>query len=317
MQNPKFSIVIPVYNAKDFIAEAIDSAINQSYGNIEIICVDDKSIDNSASIIKEFMAKDERIKLICNERNLGTFATRNKGALNASGEYLLFLDADDMLNANACERLGKELQLYNDIRQKIDILAFNHIVEKENGQKAQKNFNLLYPKNKIFSIKDFVLESVKNGIGKYWTLWGKAFLHTTYTHSLQNLDLNQRLLMAEDALNFVNVLFYAKNYACINDELYIYKDNENSITQRNDKEKLLITIQNHSYVIDTLLDLSEQFSPFERYLAQIFCIELEISNINFAKRKLNPSLLNYLSTSFYKKFLRLKQKYYIYKFSLS
>ena len=88
--------------------------------------------------------------------------------------------------------------------------------------------------------------------------------------------------------------------------------NENSITQRNDKEKLLITTQNHSYAIDTLLDLSEQFSPFERYLAQIFCIELEISNINIAKRKLNPSFLSYLATSFYKKFLRFYMRFALY-----
>lgn len=107
---PQFSIIIPIYNVERFIARAIESAINQSYDNIEIICVDDKSTDNSVSIVKEFMANDERIKLICNERNLGTFATRNKGVLNASGEYLLFLDADDYLHKDTCLKCYEILQ---------------------------------------------------------------------------------------------------------------------------------------------------------------------------------------------------------------
>ena len=110
MHETEFSIIIPVYNAKKFVARAIQSAINQNYKGIEIICIDDKSTDESVRIVKEFMAKDKRIKLICNDRNLGTFATRNKGALSANGEYLLFLDADDYLHKDTCLKCHKILK---------------------------------------------------------------------------------------------------------------------------------------------------------------------------------------------------------------
>ena len=132
---------------------------------------------------------------------------------------------------------------------------------------------------------------------------------------MQHLDLNKRLLVAEDALNFVNMLFFAKNYGCIADELYHYYENADSIMQRTDAQKLHLALQNHRFVIDTLLAQSKHFSPFCQNLAKIFCIELEISNINFAKRKLNKNALNYLKTSLYKKFLRFKQWRYVARLS--
>lgn len=312
MPSPKFSIIIPIYNVEKFVARAIESAINQSYKDIEIICIDDKSTDESVCVIKEFMTKDERIKLICNDRNLGTFATRNKGVLSAKGEYLLFLDADDILVLNACERIENELKRYEKNGQSIEILAFNYI-QKESKQDKQQS-RILYSQNALFSIKDFVLEITKRGVGNYWTLWGKSFARTTYAQSLHNLNLNKRLLMAEDAFNFINVLFYVKNYACMNESLYIYCENESSITKKNDIEKLKLSIENHHYIIDTLLEESKKFPYFERYLAQIFCIGLQISSIN-EKRKLKKSFLTYLSTSLQKRFLRFKQRYFMGKIS--
>ena len=308
MQKPKFSIIVPVYNVEKFIARAIESAINQSYKDIEIICVDDKSTDESARIIKEFMAKDKRIKLICNDANLGTFATRNKGALSASGEYLLFLDADDMLVLNACERLAKELERYEKDGQSIEILAFNQYDKNKNGE----HLYLLHTENRLFSMREFILDIVTKGKGMDWSLYKRAFLRTTYIKSLQNLDLNKRLLLAEDALNFISCLFYAQNYACIRDGLYIWCENENSITQRKDKEKLYLSIENHLYVADKILALSLNFSPFERYFAQICAINLRIAALN-ERRKLNSSFLNYLATSFQKRLLRFKQMRYARK----
>ncbi|MGX2983128.1 hypothetical protein [Helicobacter sp. 23-1045] len=171
----------------------------------------------------------------------------------------------------------------------------------------------MHPQNALFSIKDFALYAAKNGIGRYWALSNKAILRKTYAKSLQNLDLNQRILVSEDVLNFANLLFHAKNYACINDKLYFYRQNQNSIMQRTDAKKLHLTAQNHNLVIKTLLHLSANLSPLSQNLARIICIELEISNINFAKRALNKSTLNYLKTSFYKKFLRLKQRHFVAK----
>ena len=135
MQSPKFSIIIPIYNVEKFVVRAIESCINQSYDNIEIICVDDKSTDNSVSIVNDFMAKDKRIKLICNENNLGTFATRSNGVLSANGDYLLFLDADDFLHNDTCLKCYEVLH-NNDINCGGGLTLFN-LISLDNGAKME------------------------------------------------------------------------------------------------------------------------------------------------------------------------------------
>lgn len=301
----RFSIIIPMYNAKDFIIKALSSCINQSFGNIEIIVVDDKSTDESVSIVKELMQKDLRIKLFCNEANLGTFATRNKGALSASGEYLLFLDADDELSLQICERLDELLKHYKEsMGENIAIVAFNYYIQNNEGKLKR----ILYDTNHLFSVKEFILSIAKQGIANHWSLWNKSFLRTAYIKSLQGLDLSQRLVIAEDALNFIVFLLQTQHYATISDTLYIYKQNENSITQRKDKAKSMLSIENHCSVISVISNLS--LSNFQRYMAAIFCVELRICILN-EKRKLKKNFLNYFLTSFCKKIQRLKQKYYL------
>lgn len=314
MRKLRFSIIIAVYNAQQFLQDALLSCVKQSFKDIEILVVDDKSSDESVKIVKKFMAEDERIKLFLNDTNLGTFATRNKGALRANGEYLLFLDADDSFDLEACKKIDESIKGFEKMTTgggHLDIVAFNYYLKNANS----KNERILYSTNALFSIKEFILHIAKNGIGTHWTLWNKAFLKSTYLKSLQNLNLHKRLLIAEDAFNFINVLLYAKNCAYISDALYLYSQNENSITQRKDEEKSIISIENHRFIINTLLSLSP-LSPFKHSLVRIFCNELTICLFN-EKRKLKKSFLNYLFTSFGKKIVRLKQGYYLFKFSFS
>ena len=132
----RFSIIISIFNTQKFVAKAIESAINQSYKNIEIICVDDCSEDKSADIAKEFAIKDSRIKILQNPQNLGAFATRNIGALSAKSEYLLFLDADDSLELNACEKIHNAITAFsNALGGQIDIVAFNYAKRQSDSSK--------------------------------------------------------------------------------------------------------------------------------------------------------------------------------------
>ncbi|EKP7814543.1 glycosyltransferase family 2 protein, partial [Campylobacter jejuni] len=101
----KISVIIPIYNVEKYLDKCLKSVINQTYKNLDIILVDDGSIDNSLNIAKEYAKKDERIKIIHNEENLGTFAARNNGVKHSNGEYLMFLDPDDFLELEACEKL--------------------------------------------------------------------------------------------------------------------------------------------------------------------------------------------------------------------
>ncbi|MBR0423152.1 MAG: glycosyltransferase [Clostridia bacterium] len=101
-ETPKVSIIIPVYNVEKYIKECINSAVNQTLKDIEIICVDDGSTDSSGSIIDEYANKDPRVHVV-HKQNSGVSATRNKGIDLAKGEYIKFIDSDDVLDLTACE----------------------------------------------------------------------------------------------------------------------------------------------------------------------------------------------------------------------
>ena len=103
-KSPFFSIIIPVYNVENFIELSLQSALNQSFRDIEVVCVDDCGSDGSMAIVEQMQSQDSRIKIVRHTENLGTFKARNTGAMNASGEYLFFLDGDDRLSMHTCLR---------------------------------------------------------------------------------------------------------------------------------------------------------------------------------------------------------------------
>ena len=99
---PKISVIIPVYNAEQYLRKCLDSVVSQTFRDIEIICVDDGSTDGSGAILDEYAAKDNRIVVI-HQANAGVAAARNTGLKSAQGEYLAFLDSDDAYNPQLCE----------------------------------------------------------------------------------------------------------------------------------------------------------------------------------------------------------------------
>jgi teichuronic acid biosynthesis glycosyltransferase TuaG len=107
---PLVSVVIPAYKCEKYIAEALESAINQTYKNIEIIIVNDCSPDNCESVILEYMEKDKRIRYLKNNENLGVASSRNKGVKASEGEYVAFLDSDDVWSLDKIEKQIKHLQ---------------------------------------------------------------------------------------------------------------------------------------------------------------------------------------------------------------
>ena len=100
---PLVSIIIPVYNVEKYLIECLDSCLNQTLQNIEIICIDDASTDNSSKILEEYAQKDSRIILIKQKINKGQGIAKNLGINIATGKYLMFLDSDDWLELNAVE----------------------------------------------------------------------------------------------------------------------------------------------------------------------------------------------------------------------
>ena len=104
--NPKISIIVPVYNAEKFIRECLDSLLRQSYENIEILCVNDGSKDSCPEILDSYAEKDNRV-VVFHQENKGPAEARNLALRNASGEYLMFCDSDDTYEHNMCEEMYK------------------------------------------------------------------------------------------------------------------------------------------------------------------------------------------------------------------
>ena len=98
IENPKISLIITLYNQKEYILKIYSCILNQSFREIEIIFIDDASIDNSFLDIEYLMKKDKRIVLLKNQKNRGQFYSRNKGILYSRGEYVIIIDPDDLLN---------------------------------------------------------------------------------------------------------------------------------------------------------------------------------------------------------------------------
>ena len=141
-ENVKISVVMPVYNASDYLRPALDSVVHQTLTDIELICVDDGSTDNSLSIIKEYQQTDERIRILT-ENNAGPSIARNKGMARARGEYVIFLDADDFYDETLLEKLYNLAE-----EEKLDIAVCKFDIY--NNRKAQFEDNIKSDHGEIF-----------------------------------------------------------------------------------------------------------------------------------------------------------------------
>ena len=170
MTFPKISIIIPVFNSQDLLINCLNSVKNQTLVDIEIICVDDGSTDNSLEILKDYEKKDNRFKII-HQENSGAGFARNKGINCSKGEYILFVDSDDFIEDYTCEKLYHLAKKLDS-----DLVLFDAVRHMENGKSSNlihflKNnpvdfnnfsFNYEYTKDKVFN-------------GYYGVIWNKLY----------------------------------------------------------------------------------------------------------------------------------------------
>lgn len=129
----KISVVIPVYNVEAYLEECLDSVVNQTYRNTEILLVDDASPDGCGAICDRYAAEDTRVRVIHKEENGGLAEARNTGMEYATGEYLFFADSDDWLAANTLEKLYEGLKKY---QADCSVGACVTVLEKADGEKS-------------------------------------------------------------------------------------------------------------------------------------------------------------------------------------
>lgn len=223
--NPKISLIITVYNQKNFLIKIYSCIKHQSLTDIEIIFIDDASRDNSSSLIKELMMIDKRIVLIQNSLNKGQFYSRNKAVYNAKGEYILIIDPDDLLLNNILIKLYKISKLYN-----LDILQFYHMVGNyQNNSIFQMNLSvneILYPpkiKNLFFNCSD-----------RY--LWDKLIKRAIYIKSIEFMVekyRKERFFIHNDEVTCFGLFKVANSYWLLKEVGYFYnRYNYNSTTKQ-------------------------------------------------------------------------------------
>jgi glycosyltransferase involved in cell wall biosynthesis len=222
---PLVSIIIPAYNSSDYLAECIESAQKQTLKNIEIICVNDGSFDNSLKIIEDFAAKDKRITVV-SKKNGGLSSARNAGIKCVHGKYILFLDSDDMIKNDTAEKLSKYSEKNN-----LDLLFFDADSFFESKEMEAKNavFNDYYHGskeiNEVLSGSELFVKLRENG--DYRTSACMQLIRTE--RLIQNkIEFYEGILHEDNLFTFENILM-AKRAAKRNWALYLRRVHEDSI----------------------------------------------------------------------------------------
>ena len=274
LEAPKISIIIPVYNKENFILKILRSIQNQSFKDIEIIFCDDNSKDNSTKLIEKYQKEDERIILLKHEINQGTLRTRIDGFNISKGEYILFVDPDDLLMPNILKKIYVKAKKNN-----IDIVQFqsyqgdyykNFIIPNTNRStepiyQPQLSNLMYYEKGYLEQTEVFI--------------WGKLIRRTIFIEVLKSIDsyyLNQHMTLHEDGLTLFILFKKANSYLFINDYGTLYFYNKYSTLNNVRKEKNINkTIKNYflylefmfHYTNDTLHDKNMAVAQFKTLLS--------------------------------------------------
>ena len=222
MSDIKVSVVAPVYNTENYLKECLDSLINQTLPDIEIICINDGSKDSSLEILEEYSKNDSRIKII-NQENQGVSVARNRGIKEAKGEYLTFVDSDDWLNLNALEIFYNTAQKRNT-----DVLIFS-FYSWYSSEDIRKDLRLTEFSKKAENGTTF-LNSYKDIFYSPMGTWGK--LYRTSLIKENNISFPLNIQCGEDRSPYVKACICAKNISVIDEPFYYYRRNVNqSLTQ--------------------------------------------------------------------------------------
>ena len=228
------SIIVPVYNAEKYLPICLESIVNQTYKNIQIILVNDGSTDKSAKICDAYTKKDLRISVI-NKKHQGLIAARKTGVEKATGEYCIFVDSDDWVSKNLLECIIPLSQ--NGF---VDIVNYN--LTSVHGTKYTKwHYTVpdgLYEGQKLKSVyKKMMFDFEKNGPGIIQSLCTKLIKKDLLQESIQFLD--DRITMGEDAATVCKAMLNAKRISITNESYYFYRTHENSICNSKDVDIFL------------------------------------------------------------------------------
>ena len=258
---PKISVIIPVYNCEKFLPMCLDSIILQTYENLEIICVNDGSKDNSLKVLQKYARKDSRIKII-NQKNQGQSVARNAGLSEATGDYVSFIDADDWVSLCLYQKFVKKLKKLN---RDIDVYIFNacSYTDKPKSVYLSKFFEITEWKN--FQDPDYIhiFDDCMNPFSGNMAVCNKIYNR----NFLQGNNLNCLPgLIFEDQLMNLESLILAKSIVLNNDPMYMYRKQNSSSTMNSLGNKVFDIFK----IINKMEDFLKKTNNYEDYKYAFF-----------------------------------------------
>ena len=263
------SVIIPMYNAEKYIGECLDSLLDQTFQNFEVILVNDCSTDSSRQVAESYLEKfGEHLKIFDNEKNLGAGATRNNGMLRAGGEYIFFMDADDLILADGLERMYKIAKYFD-----VDVVNCTGFYEVSDDGKERILRRLKRPTETFENIFEMNLEwRIKGLLAKnfYWASWRKLLRRDLLLEN--EVFFPVRFTRGEDVIWTHGVFFFAKKIIHVPLAVYLYRQSFNSLlrTKHTDLQKINLNINAIVQGLKWLEDVMSRVKffdkkPFYRY----------------------------------------------------
>lgn len=285
-KTPLVSVIVPVYNVKDYLKDCLNSIVLQSYSHMEILLIDDGSTDGSGDICDEYAKKDSRIKVF-HQKNLGLSAARNVGLNHMNGEYLTFVDSDDTISKFFLELLLKEILMYQVDMVVCDYLRYVH--DDEITDQYTDSYQLFF-----LSGTDVLKSLGKSYHYLFIPSWGKLYHKDIFKH----LRFKEGKIH-EDAFIFHLLYENVNSICCLNTKLYFYRLSYMSIT------RIKGIYYDHFDIIDAL----ESRLRFYQQKQWGECVDATINEIIY-------KLMNgYDDERWDKDFIKEKIKYYKKKYS--
>lgn len=264
------SVIIPVYNVENYLEECLDSVINQTLKDIEIICVDDGSTDNSANILKEYSKKDSRIKIITKE-NGGQATARNLGIKESKGEYIAFIDSDDFIEPEMFEKLYTKAKANNLDIAMCKIATYNNQTEeiKDNVWYYMLGVFRDFDKD-IFNHRDTKEFTCNIAVTPYNKIYKSSLLK-------ENNILFPEGLIFEDEKFFYDTYLRAKRVSIIDEFLYYYRINRKGSTVDIEKEN------DYTDIIEISKQIRETFRKTNNYNDYKFLLNNRLIHLQLAR----------------------------------
>ncbi|WP_458457662.1 glycosyltransferase family 2 protein, partial [Pseudobutyrivibrio sp.] len=255
------SVVLPIYNVEKYLDRCMESVVNQTYRNIEILMVDDGATDSCPDICEKWAKKDERVKVI-HKKNAGLGMARNTGIENASGEYIVFFDSDDYIELDTIEKCYKKA-----VEDNAELVLFGHSLISPQGKVKARI--VPYGKKSHYSgleVQKVVLPNLlmqSSNAPEIKNLWMSAWSCFYSCELIKKVNwkfVSEREIISEDVYSLLQLMTYLDSVSIIEESLYNYCENAASLTHvfRDDRFEKINTFYNKTVLAAKQMNYDEE-----------------------------------------------------------